>query len=203
MGANITKIGVTNDKITARGGLPLFLRYVERIDLYTLISSKLLSSIVIHGKGLKLQQFLKQIFAFFIDGTDMSISGFDSRKTDEGYAALLENKTDELASSHQIKRFFSKLSIIPNSVYCKILHELFIWRLHIERPTIIELGIDTMVMDNDTSKKREGNEPTYKQVKGFQPLHICWGTLLIDVLFRKAVHIPIMAQIILIGYGRL
>lgn len=185
MGANITKICVTNDKITARGGLPLFLRYIERIDLYSLISSKLVSSIVIHGKGLKLQQFLKQVFAFFIDGTDMSISGFDSRKKDEGYATLLENKTDELASSHQIKRFFAKLSIIPNSIYCKILHELFIWRLHIEKPTIIELGIDTMVMDNDTSKKREGNEPTYKQVKGFQPLHISWGALLIDVLFRK------------------
>ena len=54
MGANITKIGITNDKITARGGLPLFLRYIDRIDLYALISSKLLSSIVIHSKGLKL-----------------------------------------------------------------------------------------------------------------------------------------------------
>lgn len=185
MGAKITKIGVTNDKISSRGGLPLFLRYVEGIGLYALISNKLLPKIVVYSKGLKLQQFLKQMFAFFIDGTDMSMSGFDSRKKDEGYAALLENKTDELASSHQIKRFFIKLSIIPNSIYSTILHELFIWRLHIEKPTIIELGIDTMVLDNDTSKKREGNEPTYKQVKGFQPLHICWGPLLIDVMFRK------------------
>ena len=185
MAAKITKINVTNDKISARGGLPLFLRYIEKIRLYTLISNKLLSMIVIHSKGLKLQQFLKQIFAFFIDGTDMSMSSFDSKKKDEGYAALLENKTTELASSQQIKRFFIKLSIIPNSIYCTILHELFIWRLLIEKPAIIELGIDTMVMDNDTSKKREGNETTYKQVKGFQPLHICWGSLLIDVTFRK------------------
>jgi hypothetical protein len=185
MAAKINKIGVTSDKITARGGLPLFLRYIDRIDLYTLISNKLSSSIVLSGKGLTLQRFLKQIFAFFIDGSNMSISGFDLRKSDEGYAALLENKTDELASSHQIKRFFAKLSIIPNSVYCKILHELFVWRLNIEKPTIIELGIDTMVMDNDTSTKREGNEPTYKKVKGFQPLHISWNAFLIDVLFRK------------------
>jgi len=42
-----------------------------------------------------------------------------------------------------------------------------------------------MVMDNDDSKKREGNEPTYKKKKGFQPLHICWEPFLIDVLFRK------------------
>jgi hypothetical protein len=185
MGSNITKVGITNDKITARGGLPLILRYIERTGLYSLISNTVLSKIIIHSKGLKLQQFLKQMFAFLIDGTNMSISGFDSRKTDEGYAALLENKTNEMASSHQIKRFFTKLSIIPNSVYCKILHELFIWRLHIEKPMIIELGIDTMVMDNDTSNKREGNEPTYKKVKGFQPLHISCGSFLIDVLFRS------------------
>ena len=48
------------------------------------------------------------MFAFFMDGTDMSISGFDNKKKDEGYAALLENKTDEMASSHQIKRFLHK-----------------------------------------------------------------------------------------------
>jgi hypothetical protein len=185
MGANITKIGLTNDKISARGGLPLFLRYIDKIGLYSIISNTLISQIVFYSKGLGLQQFLKQIFAFFIDGTNMSMTGFDTRKEDEGYAALLENKTSEMASSHQIKRFFSKLSIVPNKVFCLILHELFIWRLKIEKPAIIELGIDTMVMDNDTSIKREGNEPTYKKVKGFQPLHISWMTFLIDVTFRK------------------
>jgi hypothetical protein len=185
MSSKITKIDITNDKITARGGLPLFLRYVEKTGLYSLISNKIVPSIILHKKGLKLNQFLKQIFACFIDGTDMSMSGFDARKKDTVYASLLESNSDELASSHQIKRFFTKLSIIPNSIYCKILHELFIWRLKIEKPTIIELGIDTMVLDNDTSQKREGNEPTYKHVKGFQPLHISWGVFLIDVIFRK------------------
>jgi hypothetical protein len=90
-----------------------------------------------------------------------------------------------MASSHQIKRFFIKFIFIKDGIYNKILHELFIWRLLIENPKIIILGIDTMVMDNDSSKKREGNEPTYKKKKGFQPLHICWGPFLIDVLFRK------------------
>ncbi len=42
-----------------------------------------------------------------------------------------------------------------------------------------------MVMDNNSSQIKEGNEPTYKKKKGFQPLHICWGSFLIDVLFRK------------------
>ncbi len=185
MSAKITKIGITNDKISGRGGLPLFLRYTETIGLYRLISGTTLSLLTISSKGLGLQQFLKQVFAFFIDGTDMSISSFDHKKKDEGYTALLENKVDEMASSHQIKRFFLKVSIITSLIFNKILHELFIWRLKITKPKIIELGIDTMVMDNDDAKKREGNEPTYKKKKGFQPLHICWGPFLIDVLFRK------------------
>ena len=63
-----------------------------------------------------------------------------------------------MASSHQIKRYFAKISFIPHLIYNKILHELFIWRLKIEKPSIIELGIDTMVMDNNDAKKREDNE---------------------------------------------
>lgn len=185
MGAKITKIDITNDKISARGGLPIFLRYIEKIRLYGLISSTVLSILTCSNKGLKLQQFLKQMFAFFMDGTNMAISGFDQMKKDEGYAALLENKTDEMASSHQIKRFFIKISLITSLIFNKILHELFVWRLNIAKPKIIEIGIDTMVLDNDDARKREGNEPTYKRKKGFQPLHICWGPFLIDVLFRK------------------
>jgi len=185
MGTKITKIGVTNDKISARGGLPFFLRYIENIGLYKVISSTVISLLSINGKGLRLQQFLKQLFAFFMDGSNMSMSGFDDKKKDEGYAALLENTVGEMASSHQVKRFFAKFSIVPDLIFNIVLHELFIWRLMISMPKIIVLGIDTMVMDNDDSKKREGCEATYKKKKGFQPLHICWGPFLVDVMFRK------------------
>jgi hypothetical protein len=71
----------------------------------------------------------------------MSMTGFDTRKNDQGYAAVLENKLSQMASSHQMKRFFSKLSIIPNKLFRRILHELFIWRLKIEKPNKIFLGI--------------------------------------------------------------
>jgi hypothetical protein len=185
MKAKINKIKPTNEKISSRGGLSFFLRYIENIKLYELISSVVLLKIIFHSKGLSLQQFLKQMFAYFIDGTAMSIISFDKKKEDKGYAAILENRQDDMASSHQIKRMFSKFAVIPNSLYNKILHMLFIWRLKIELPAIILLGIDTMVMDNDYSKKKEGCEPTYKKVKGFQPLHISWGSFLIDVLFRN------------------
>lgn len=185
MGTKITKICVTNDKISARGGLPLFLRYIEKTRAYGLISRSLLSLLTINKKGLSLKQFLKQMFAFLMDGTKLSITEFDRLKQDEGYTALLENKSQDMASSHQIKRFFRKISLFNSQIFNNILNELFIWRLQIEKPAIIELGIDTMVMDNDSAKKREGSEPTYKNVKGFQPLHISWGRFLVDVLFRE------------------
>ncbi len=185
MANRITKIGITNDKISGRGGIALFLRYLENIGTYKLIISILPSFLSKRGKGLQFHQFLKQVFSFFMDGTDMSISGFDLKKKDEGYMALLENKAEEMASSHQIKRFFSKISEVTNILFSKVLNELFVWRLHREKPAVVEIGIDTMVLNNDDAQKREGCEPTYKKKRGFQPLHICWGPFLIDVLFRK------------------
>ena len=185
MKTKINKIKAIDEKISSRGGLTLVLKYIENIKLYELINSIVILKIYFGNKGLILQQFLKQMFAYFIDGTDMSISGFDKKKQDKGYAAILENTPNDMASSHQIKRMFSKFTVLHNVLYNKILHELFIWRLKIEAPSKIILGIDTMVMDNDDSKKKEGCEVTYKRKKGFQPLHISWGVFLIDVLFRN------------------
>lgn len=185
MGTKITKIGITNEKISARGGLSLILRYIENIGIYGLISNAVFSLLIKSNKGLQLAGFLQQMFAFCIDGTHTAISHFDQLKTDQGYAAVLEMDTAQLASSHQIKRFFTKMTVVKDLIFNKILHGLFIWRLNIECPKIIILGIDTMVLDNDGAKKREGCEPTYKKKSGYQPLHICWGTFLIDVLFRK------------------
>ncbi len=185
MAAKITKIGYTNDKISARGGLPLFLRYVQQIGFYQLVTRFLFFLNPFNGKGLKMIPFFTQMLAFCMNGTNMAISSFDQSKKDESYAALLECHNDQLASSHQIKRYFKRLSIVNSLIFNKILHELFIWRLLIEKPAIIELGIDTMVLDNDTANKKEGNTYTYKHVNGFQPLHISWGRFLIDVLFRE------------------
>ena len=42
MSTKITKIGITNNKTSGRGGLSLFLRYVEQIGLYRLITGNIL-----------------------------------------------------------------------------------------------------------------------------------------------------------------
>ena len=82
MSTKITKIGITSNKISGRGGLPLFLRYAERIGLYGLITGNISSQISGNRKGLQLQQFIKQIIAFFIDGhSSYSISKYIQKET--------------------------------------------------------------------------------------------------------------------------
>jgi hypothetical protein len=41
-----------------------------------------------------------------------------------------------------------------------------------------------MVMDNGDAKKRHGVKPTYKRVRGFQPLQLNWGRYPVDAVFR-------------------
>ena len=47
------------------------------------------------------------------------------------------------------------------------------------------LTLDTMVMDNDEALQREGCDPTYKKVKGFQPLQLIWEGKIVDAIFRR------------------
>jgi len=184
----ISKIAVTNDKISGRGGLFFIIRYIENTQFYSLFS-KTFGYIKTSSKGLSSYQFIKQMLAHFIDGSDMSMTAFDRRKQDVAYAALLDNRTDDMASSHQIKRFFGKLQLCPQRLYRRILLEFFIWRLHIEQPNIIKLFIDSKVLDNHDAQKREGVQPTYKKKNGFHPLHICWGRYIVDAIFREgSVH---------------
>jgi len=42
---------------------------------------------------------MKQMLAYFIDGTYMSIESFNDRKKDSGYSALLENKEEAIPTS--------------------------------------------------------------------------------------------------------
>ena len=186
--AKISKIEITNEKLSGRGGLLFFLRYVENIGFYSLIDKKM-NNIKGSLKGLGVGQFIKQILAYFINGDDLSMSSFDRRKADEAYQMLLENRSEDMASSHQIKRFFRRLMPLPTLVYRRILLLLFIWRLRVEKPTTVVLFADTVVWNNDDAKKRQGVEPTYKKKKGFQPLQISWGPYVVDALFRSgSVH---------------
>lgn len=90
-----------------------------------------------------------------------------------------------MLSSHSVKRFLKSFTIPRALQFRKILHMLFIWRLKKQKPEKIILGLDTMVMDNDDALMREGVDPTYKKVKGFQPIHLYWGRFIIDTILRN------------------
>ncbi len=79
-GKKNAKISVINQKISGRIGITLFLRYVEPTKFYEVITFIFNRLDIFYTKGLRLQQFMKQVIAFFINGTDMSIAGFDKRK---------------------------------------------------------------------------------------------------------------------------
>jgi len=179
----ITNIGVTNDTLTGRGGMALFVKYLSSVEIYPLLQD-LFGDIRKNKKGLPVWNIFEQLFCWFYDGTSRRLNYFDQLKGDEGYASIIENSEDEMASSHQMKRFFKSFSWVCGGPFRKILRKMFIRRLRLEKPEVIDLTIDTMVMDNDEAQKRYGVQPAYKKVKGFQPLQVIWKGKIVDAVFR-------------------
>lgn len=180
----IRKIEMTDDTLTGRGGLALVLRYIERTKFYRLITDRF-GFLRRSSKGQAMVSVFKQLLAFVIDGTYQSVSSFDRLRKDRGYAALLELSESGLLGSDQVKRFFRKFGAGSGFLFRRIMHRLFVWRLKVEQPDVVKLYMDTMVLNNDDARVREGVEPTYKRKKGFQPLQVSWNGYLVDAVFRS------------------
>ncbi|MCK5656158.1 MAG: IS1380 family transposase [Candidatus Aureabacteria bacterium] len=181
----INNIEITPDTLSSRSGILLYNRYLEKLGFYKFIQD-VFGSLPQGANGMQPLEFYKQLMAYFFDGSCMHISYFEILKNMPALASFLNIPEDKLASSHQIKRFFKKY---VNKLYIQhkfrfILRQLFIWRLKQDKPSIIEIGIDTMVLDNNDALKREGCKPTYKKKLGFQPLQITWNHIIIDAIFR-------------------
>jgi len=176
-------VEITSDTLTGRGGLALFSRYLRSIDLFPHLD-RLFGSIRKSSKGLRVTAFFHQLFCFFLDGTSRHLVRFDDLMGDEGYAAAIETGPEAMASSHAIKRFFGAFRWPRIWLFRRLLLRLFLWRLKLQAPQAVLLGIDAMVMDNDEARIRHGVQPTYKKVKGFAPLQMTWGRFLIDAVFR-------------------
>ena len=179
----INTIETTNERMTGRAGLTLFVAYLHQIEIFPLID-RFFGTIRKSKKGLEVFELFKQVLCFMADGTSRHLTYFDQLAEDPGYAGSIETDKAQMASSHRIKRFFSAFAWTRIFLFRKLLQRLFIWRLKIKQPDVIELGLDTMVMDNDDAKCRHGVKPTYKKIKGFQPLQMNWGRLIVDAVFR-------------------
>ena len=179
----IDDVQVTSECLTGRAGLNLFSRYLRSIELFPHID-RLFGSMRKHPKGAPIDELFKQVLCFLFDGTSRHLAHFDVLAEDPGYAAAIETSLEDMASSHTVKRFYRAFSPQRTYLFRRLLLQLFLWRLTITPPKVIELNIDTMVMDNDHALKRHGVKPTYKKVKGFQPLQMTWGRYIIDAVFR-------------------
>lgn len=180
----ISKVEITNDTLTSRGGIALFVKYVQAIGIIALLLKKF-GSLKKSSKGVTLENLFLQVLCFFFDGTSRHMNYFDQLQEDAGYAAVLEVPESQMASSHAMKRFFSMFGIFAAEAFRWLLKQLFVWRLKLSEVTVVVLTVDTMVMDNDEALKREGCDPTYKKVKGFQPLHLIWEGKIVDAIFRR------------------
>jgi hypothetical protein len=179
----IDRVGITSDKLTSRAGLTFLVHYLETIDIYSLLE-RYFGSVRQSAKGIPVKEAFKQLICFFVDGTNLHLSYFDELKKEIGYAKSIEASPGDMASSYQVNRFLQKFSYLRNFLFRRLLQAFFIWRLQIVKPAFILLDLDTIVMDNDAAKKREGVESTYKKVKGFQPLQLKWGPYFVDAVFR-------------------
>lgn len=179
----IDDVQVTKDCLTDRAGLNLFTRYLRGIDIFPHIN-RLFGSIRKNPKGTPIEDLFRQVLCFLFDGTSRHLAHFDVLAKDSGYAAAIETDIRDMASSHTVKRFYQAFSAQRTYLFRRLLQQLFLRRLNIASPEVIELNIDTMVMDNDQAPKRHGVKPTYKKVLGFQPLQMTWGRYIIDAVFR-------------------
>jgi hypothetical protein len=180
----ISGVEITSDTLSGRGGMSFLLRYIDNTGVCSLIEEKF-GHLRKSSKGESISECARQFMAFCMEGTRHSIARFDALKKDSGYAAVQERTATELLSTASVKRFFGKFNGTTYASYRTILNELFIWRLKQERPKVITLHLDTMVLDNNDAKVREGCNVTYKKVLGFQPLQINWGPYIVDMHFRS------------------
>lgn len=179
----INEPGITTDVLSSRGGLNLFVRYIRNIGLGSRVEV-LFGSMKKSRKGQPVIEIFKQLLCNFVDGTSRHLVHFDELREDAGYAGTIESKLEGLLSSHAVKRFFTAFSWYRIWLFRHLLQELFIWRLRLTKPEMIELFLDTMVLDNDDAEQRHGVQPTYKKCNGFQPLQLIWGRFIIDMVFR-------------------
>ena len=76
---------ITNDNLTSRAGLNLFVKYLEQIKVYDLFLSYF-NGFRKNKKGSSIKNIFKQLVLYFADGTYNKISGFNELQKDSGYA---------------------------------------------------------------------------------------------------------------------
>ncbi|MDP7453379.1 MAG: hypothetical protein QGE95_14050, partial [Arenicellales bacterium] len=115
----IDKVEVTEACLTGRAGLALISKYLKAIGIEKILAG-VFSFLKKSSKGTSLVSIFHQLMCFFFDGTSMRLVRFDQLKRDDGYAASIETSKDQMLSSHAVKRFLQKGSIVRVWLFRKI-----------------------------------------------------------------------------------
>lgn len=179
----INDVEITDLEMTSRAGLNPVVKFLERSGVLDELT-KTFSTLEKTSKGLSAVDFFKQVFCFFFSGENLRIAEFDILKNDIGYAKIIETSEENMASTDAITRMFQKFNLGEVLKFRKIFHTIFESTLLNFSGDYIILTLDSMVLDNNYSKKKQRNSPTYKKVLGYQPLHLNFNGMIVDMTFR-------------------
>lgn len=168
---------------TARAGLAPLSDYVRRSGVPAALSR--MSPVRKSAKGVADHLVYQQIPVNFMDGTSPSLTHFDELAGDHAYLHCLGLDPRQAVSSHSVKRFVAGMTGCAARRLRRVLMETFRGTPYRQKPAQVVLDVDTVVYDNDTALVREGCSPTYKKVKGFQPLMIKWDGIVVWSEFRE------------------
>jgi len=128
--------------------------------------------------------FFKQVACFFFLGDNLLISEFCRLKNDVGYAKIIETCIEKMGSADTVSRMFDKFNQGEVLKFRDIFEIIFEVMIQKHTGHFISLTLDSMVLDNNDSKKKQGDTPTYKNVLNFQPLHLILDGMIVDMSFR-------------------
>jgi hypothetical protein len=179
----IDEIDITDDMLSSRAGLAPLSEFVRKCGVPDTLAR--LCPIKKTAKGISDASLYHQILVNFMDGTSRSLIHFDHLRADPSYLQSIGLGMQQGASSHSVKRFIGTMTQGDSRRFRRVLLEQFRHLLRQEKPEQVILDIDTVVYDNDTALAREGCSPTYKKVKGFQPLMVKYNNIVVWSEFRE------------------
>lgn len=107
----IDRVDTTEEILTGRGGMALFVHYLSKVNIYTLLSDSF-ASLRRSQKGEPTWNIFNHVICSLHDVTSRHLVYFDRLKKDKGYAAVIEKTPEEMISSHQVKRLFKTFAML-------------------------------------------------------------------------------------------
>ena len=138
--------------------MSLFARYLRNIQIFQQIDT-FFGSMRRSRKGQPITEIFKQLLCFFVDGTSRHLVYFDALAKDAGYAAATESEQNSMPFLPRRQTVLLLFLVARIYLFRHLLQRLFLWRLDLQAPDLVVLGIDTMVMDNDEARVRHASSP--------------------------------------------